>query len=145
MISLDINRNLTVSFKNFKNVIITIFVEFMYKAKKLCNCRSSFFPTSFLFACFFGRAAKSSLNKLLPWKRETKIGDISLDTGNKLCVTNIFEDVICDACDLCNAMYFTLFTITSIHNIGKYTKIRNSKIRWKVTQNIQGSKKREID
>ena len=142
MISLDINRNLTVSFKNFKNVIIAIFVEFMYKAKKLCNCRSRFFPTPFLFACFFGRTAKSSLNKLLPRKCETKIGDISLDTRNKLCVNNIFEDVICDACHLCNAMYFTLFTITSIHNIGKYTKIRNSKIRSKVTQKIQGSKER---
>ena len=112
--------------------------------KKLCHCRSSFlFSTPFLSAYFFGPTAKSSFSELLPRKRENKIGPISLDTRNKVCVTNIFEDVICDACDRCNVMCFILFTVTSICNIGKYTKIRNSKKRRKVTQKIQGSKERE--
>ena len=47
------------------------------------------------------------------------------------------------ACDQCNAICFTLFMITSIHNIRKYTKIRNWKKRWKVTQKIQGSKDKD--
>ena len=42
-------------------------------------------------------------------------------------------------------MCFILLTVTIFHNIGKYTKIRNSKKRWKGTQKIQGSKEREID
>ena len=42
-------------------------------------------------------------------------------------------------------MCFILLTATIFHNIGKYTKIRNSKKRWKVLQKIQGSKEREID
>ena len=85
-----------------------------------------FFSTPFLSSRFFRRTSRSSYNELLPRKRETKIGPISLVTRNKFCVTNIF-DVICDACNPCNAMCFTLFTVTSIHNIQKYTKIRNSK------------------
>ena len=117
------------------------------KRKKLFNCRSSFlFSTPFLSACFFGPTAKSSFNELLPKKCENKIGPTSLDTWNGVCITTIFEDVICDACSPCNVMCFILFTVvTSIHNIGKYTKIRNLKKRWKVTQKIQGSKEREID
>ena len=66
----------------------------------LCNCRSSFlFSTPFLSAHFFGPTAKSSFNELLPRKRENKIGSVSLDKRNKVCVANIFEDVIYDACD----------------------------------------------
>ena len=106
--------------------------------KKLCNCPSSFF-------LLLGQTAKSSFNELLPRKRETKIWLISLATQKKVCVTNVLEDVIYDACDPCNVMCFTLLIVTIIHNIGKCTKIRNSKKRWKVTQKIQGPKEREID
>ena len=42
-------------------------------------------------------------------------------------------------------MCFILFTVTSIHNIEKYTKIRNLEERLKVAQNIQGSKEIVID
>ena len=59
----------------------------------------------------FLQIAKSFLKTFydsLPMRRVTKIGRISLDTSKKLCVTNVFEDVICDACDPCNAMCFAL-------------------------------------
>ena len=45
---------------------------------------------------------------MLPRKGETKIEPISLVTRNKVCVTNVVDDVICDACDPCNAMGFYL-------------------------------------
>ena len=143
VISLDIASKLPVNFENFKNVIITILVAFVCNAKSfaIAVLVFFFFSTPFLSSRFFRRTARSSYNELLPRKRETKIGPISLVTRNKFCVTNIF-DVICDACNPCNAMCFTLFTVTSIHNIQKYTKIRNSKKIWKVTQKIQGSKDR---
>ena len=114
--------------------------------QKALKLPSSFlFSTPFLSARFFGPTAKSYFNELLPRKREIKIGPTSLDTKNKVCVTSIFEDVISDVYDPCNAMCFILFTVTSIHNIEKYTKVRNSKKKWKVTQKIQGSKEREIN
>ena len=97
VISLDITSKLPVSFKNFKHVIITILGEFICNAKIFAIAILVFF---FLLVLL----AKSSFNELLPRKRENKIGPISLDTRNKVCVTNIFEDVICDACDPCNAM-----------------------------------------
>ena len=97
VISLDITSTLPVSFKNFKHVIITILEEFICNAKTFAIAILVFF---FLLVLL----AKSSFNELLPRKRENKIGPISLDTRNKVCVTNIFEDVICDACDPCNAM-----------------------------------------
>ena len=59
----------------------------------------------------FRQTAKSFLKTFydsLPMKRVAKIGRISLDTSKKLCVTNVFEDVICDACDPCNATCFAL-------------------------------------
>ena len=145
MISLGITSKLPVSLKNFENVIITILGEFVCDAKSFAIAVLVFFLLLFFPLAFFGETAKSSVNELLPRKRETKIGSISLATRNKVCVTNVFEDVICDACDPCNVMCFTLLMVTSIHNIGKYTKIRKSKKRWMVTQKIQGSKKREID
>ena len=100
-----------------------------------------FFPLAFL------DELPNSFNKLLPRKLKIKIGPISLDTRNKVCVTNFFEDVICDVFDSCSTMSFTfaLFTVTSIHNIQKYTKTGNSKKRWTVTQKIQDSRDREID
>ena len=115
------------------------------KALQLPFHSSFLFSTPFLSARFFGPTAKSSLNELLPRKCENKIGSVSLDIRNKVCATNIFGDIIYDACDLFNAMCFILFTVTSIHNFGKYTKIRDSKKRWKVTQKMQGSKEKEID
>ena len=119
----------------------------------MCNAKSFAIVVLFFFFLLFSfplafldqLTAKSSFNELLPRKRENKIRPISLDTRNKVCITNILEDVICDGCDPCNAMCFILFTVTSIHNFGKYTKIRNLKKRWKVTQKIQGSKEREIN
>ena len=96
--------------------------------KNLCNCHPSFlFSTPFLSTRIFGPTAKSSFNELLPKKHENKVGPISLDTRNKVCLTNIFEDVICDACDPCNAMCFILFTVSSIYNIGKQTKKKKKK------------------
>ena len=143
--SLDTASKLPVYFESFKNVVITILVAFVCNAKSFAIAvLVCFFSTPFLSSRFFRRTTKSSYNELLPRKRETKIQPISLVTRNKFCVTNVV-DVICDACNPCNAMCFTLFTVTSIHNIQKYTKIRNSKKRWKVTQKIQGSKEREID
>ena len=144
VISLDIISKLPVSLKNFEN-FITILVEFVCNAKSFAIAALFFFSTLFLSARFFGRTAKSFFHELLPRKRETKIGPISLATQNNVCVTNVFEDAICDACNPCNVMCFTLLMVTSINNIGKYTKIRNSKKRWKVTQKIQGSKEREIN
>ena len=56
-----------------------------------------------------------------------KIERISLDTSKEVCVTNVILDVVCDACGPCNAMWFSLFTVISIHGIHKITIIRNSK------------------
>ena len=44
----------------------------------------------------------------------------------EICVTNVFQDVTCDACGPCHAMCFFLSRVTSIHSIHKITKIRNS-------------------
>ena len=67
----------------------------------------------------------------------TKIWHISLDTSRKVCVTNLSEDVIFDACDQSHAICFFLFTVTSIHSIHKITNIRNSEafkyLQWKLT------------
>ena len=119
----------------------------MRKAKSFAIVVLFFFFLLFSFPLSFldQRTAKSSLNELLPRMRKNKTRPISLDTRNKVCITNIFEDVICDGCDPCNAMCFILLAVTIFHNIGKYTKIRNSKKKWKGTQKIQGSKEREID
>ena len=62
----------------------------------------------------------------LPLKRVTKIGRISLGTSKKVCLTNVFQHAICDACDSCNAIHFSLFTVTSMDNIHKITIIRYS-------------------
>ena len=128
MISLDVTSKLPASFKNVKNVIITILVEFMCKAKSFAIAVLVFFHLLFSFPLAFldQLTANRSFNELLPRKRENEIRLISLGTRNKVCVTNIFEDVICDGCDPCHAMCFILFTVTSIHNIDKYTK--NQKI-----------------
>ena len=112
----------------------------MWDAKSFTITVQVFFSTPFLSSHFFLRTAKSSYNELLLRKRETKIRPTSLATQNKVCVTNAV--VICDACDPCNAMCFTLFMVTSIHNIRKYTKIRNSKKRWKVTQDSRLKRQR---
>ena len=66
-----------------------------------------------------------------------------------VCVT-VFEDVICDVCGPCHAIYFSLFTVASIHSIYKNTKIRNSGILNKIEgdtedSTVQCSKDREIE
>ena len=42
-----------------------------------------------------------------------------------ICVANVFQDGICDACDPCQAMCFTWLTVTSVRSIHKITKIKN--------------------
>ena len=79
-----------------------------------------------------------------------KIGGISLDTSKKICVTNVFEDVICDPCDPCHAICFFLFTVTSIHSIHKITKMRNLQTLNKMESDaedssLRGSKDRKIE
>ena len=87
-----------------------------------CNGKSSaisvlvFFCSSFLLSSFLDGLPKLFLgmfNHWLPRKCETKTRLISLGTL-KVCITNVFEDVIPNMCDPCNAMSFTLITITSI-------------------------------
>ena len=55
-----------------------------------------------------------------------------------VCVT-VFEDVICDVCGPCHAIYFSLFTVASIHSIYKNTKIRNSGILNKIEGDTEDS------
>ena len=79
----------------------------------------------------------------------TKIGRISLDTSKRVCVTNVFQDVICSACNKCNAMCFFSSKVTSIHSIHKITKIRNSETLKKMEGDtedspVQDSKDKEI-
>ena len=72
----------------------------MRKAKSFAIAALVFFFLLLSFPlAFFGPTAKSYFNELLPRKHENKSEPISLDTWHKVCVTNIFEDVICDACD----------------------------------------------
>ena len=66
-----------------------------------------------------------------------KIGFFSLDLLKDVFVTNVFQNVIYDACDSYNAMCFTLLTVTNTHSIRKTTKVRNSKTAWKVAQKIK--------
>ena len=79
----------------------------------------------------------------------TKIGRISLDTSKRVCVTNVFQDVIRNACNKCNAMCFFSSKVTSIHSIHKITKIRNSETLNKMEGDtedspVQGLKDKEI-
>ena len=130
---------LPVSFKNFKKCYITILVAFT------CNAKSFAFAVLFFFFPFsLSLFFLDRLSKFFHWllmicysRSVTKIEPFWLDTRKKVGVTNVFKDVTCDAYDPCDTMYFTLFTVTSIHSILQITKIRNSETRRKVTQNIQ--------
>ena len=80
----------------------------------------------------------------------TKIGCILLTTSKKVCVTNLFHDLICNACDPCHAMCFFFFTVARIQGIHKITKTRNSEILNKMKghtedSTVQGSKDREME
>ena len=57
----------------------------------------------------------------------------------KVCVTNVIEDVIFDACDPCHAMCFFLFTVTNIHSIHKITKLGNLETLNKMEGDTEGS------
>ena len=76
---------------------------------------------------------------------------MSLDISKKVCVTNVFQDFICDACDQCHTICFILLTVTSIHSIGKITKFRNFETLNKMEGDTeystvqQDSKDREIE
>ena len=123
---------------NAKNLSIFILVFFFFLSFSFLSIFLDRLPKVFL----------GMFNHWLHWKCGTTIGLISFNTL-KVCITNILEEVICYAYDPCNAMCFTLFTITSVHNIWKITKIRNSETRCKTTQKadstVQGSKDREIE
>ena len=77
----------------------------------------------------------------------TKIGCISLDKSEKVC---IIQDVICDAYDSCHAMCFTLFMVTTIRRIHKISKIKNFETLNKMEVDMenstdQGSKDNKIE
>ena len=83
----------------------------------------------------------------------TKIETISLDTSKKICVTNVLEDVICDACDPCNAMCFNYSRYSAFTALTASKKLQKSDT-WKQDGSwsgdtedltIQGLKDREID
>ena len=59
------------------------------------------FPFSSLF---FDKGLSLTFYDLLPKKLITKIGLIVLDKLKKVCVTDVFEDVICNVFDPCHAM-----------------------------------------
>ena len=86
--------------------------------RKLCNCLLLLVS---VFKCTF-KSFLCKIYRLLPKTRKTSTGLISLDPLKKVCVSNIFEDVICNSCDTWHAVCFSLFTVASIHSI---RKVRN--------------------
>ena len=67
-----------------------------------------------------------------------------------VCVTYVFQDVICDAFDQCHAMCYTLLTVTGIRSIRKITKIRNLETMNRMEGDtedatVQGSKDKDIE
>ena len=56
-----------------------------------------------------------------------------------ICVTNAYQDVLCDTCDPWHAMYLILFTVTNFQASEKSFKKSNriSETRWTQRKNIQ--------
>ena len=90
-------------------MLFKIFVCFVVIAFA-CNVES--FPIAMLVFFFsfpfsslsFDKGLSLTFHDLLPKKLITKIGLIVLDKLKKVCVTDVFEDVICNVFDPCHVM-----------------------------------------
>ena len=81
-----------------------------------------FFPSRRFFRNRLPKVFLSMFHHLLPRKRVTKIGLILLGKLKKVYVKIVLSVVTHDACFTWQSMYFSLFTVTSIHSIPKRTK-----------------------
>ena len=90
-------------------MLFKIFVCFVVIAFA-CNVES--FPIAILVfffsfhfsSLFFDKGLSLTFHDLLPKNLITKIGLIVLDKLKKVCVTDVFEDVICNLFNPCHAM-----------------------------------------
>lgn len=82
------------------------------------------FMSSLTFFLLFDSLVKQNLQKMLPMlygylprTPATIPGKMSLHSVESISATNVFQGVNCDACDQSLTVYFSLFTVTSIHSI----------------------------
>ena len=77
----------------------------------------------------------------------TKMGPVPLDISKNVSVTNVFQDVSCDACDPCYAMCFTIHINQHSQHLRNYKNQRLGNRMEGDTEDltVQGLEDREID